>query len=89
MTFYFELAQELGYTVGRLLSEISSWEIAAWMAFLTLKDEREQEKKRKQNFDTMKQMLGAGNKAATKKWRLKDVLTSNGTAKKSLKRSPG
>ena len=49
MIFYYRLARELGYTVGRLLREISSRELTGWMAFLALEDELTERKKRKEN----------------------------------------
>ena len=57
MIFYFRLARELGMTVGRLLSEISSREIAGWMAFLSLEEDERQAKKRKDDLKTLKGMF--------------------------------
>ena len=87
--FYFRLARELGYTVGRLLSEISSREIAGWMAFLTLEDEQRERKKQKANTAAMSAQIDALGRAAEKKkkakekWQRRADSKLSGTAKKS------
>ena len=55
--FYFRLAQELGITVGRMLEEMSSYELGCWMAFLSIEDNRrkkeiESQKKKKSKAST-------------------------------------
>ena len=87
--FYFRLARELGYTVGRLLTEISSKEIMAWMAFLTVEDEIEQDKKRKASQAALKAHIEQMGRAAEKKkqreakWRQRADSRSNGMPGKS------
>jgi hypothetical protein len=39
MRFYYGLARELGMTVGRMLGEMDSQEIAGWMAFFALEEQ--------------------------------------------------
>jgi hypothetical protein len=57
MILYYRLARELGYTVGRLLREISSREITGWMAFLTLEDEDREQKKKTEDLKKLKDMF--------------------------------
>ena len=57
MIFYYRLARELGMTVGRLLCEISSSEIAGWMAFLSLENDERQAAKRKDDLKKLKGMF--------------------------------
>jgi len=87
--FYFRLARELGYTVGRLLQEVSSREIAGWMAFLTLEDEQRERKKQKASTAAMSAHLDTLGRAADKKkkakekWQRRADSKSSGTVKKS------
>lgn len=64
MIFYFRLARELGYTVGRLLREISSDEITAWMAFLTVEEEERERKRLAANREEIFKQITAATKNA-------------------------
>lgn len=72
MMFYFRLARELGMTVGQLLREADSKELAGWMEFLSIEVEQQEEKKKE--LETKKaeqslraQLTQAGQAAARKK----------------------
>lgn len=73
MMFYFRLARELGKTVSRMLDEMSSREIAGWMAFFDLDDKQTKREQQKQS----DKMLGSRIKAAGKQ-------VANRTRKKAL-----
>lgn len=44
LKFYHGLARELGMTVGRLMDEVDSQELAQWMAFFSLEEEERKQK---------------------------------------------
>lgn len=44
MRFYYELASELGYTVGDLLASVSSEELTYWKALYRLRHEESKKK---------------------------------------------
>ena len=66
--FYFRLARELGYTVGRLLKEITSAEISAWVAFAEAEQRMDKRKKQKASDNLLRdKMMEAGQLAAAKR----------------------
>ena len=74
MTFYFRLARELGMTVSRMLTEMTSQEIAYWMSFLQLEidiqkeiEETEKKQKIKSDANLLKARLTEAGKFAAKK----------------------
>ena len=68
MMFYFRLARELGMTVGRLLKEITSAEISAWIAFAEVEQRLDKRKKQKASDSLLRaKMMEAGQLAAAKK----------------------
>lgn len=59
LMFYFRLARELGMSVGRLLDECDSREIASWIAYFLVADGKFKEKTPSGMADKFKALMGA------------------------------